>query len=194
PALTDVVILSNQGRIFVTGPDVVRSVTGEDVDMARLGGPGPHSRPSGGGRVGTASDAGGLARGPASAVRPGGHGSLQSRKVRPVAVRDEPLRLESGGRDGDGSLASFLPESPRRAYDVKPLIAKLLGEPGIELHPRWAPNVVTTLGRLAGRTVGVIANNPLRLGGGLDAMSAEKAARFLRVGDALGRPPVGGGG
>ena len=60
----------------------------------------------------------------------------------------------------------------------------------MELHPRWAPNVVTTLGRLAGRTVGVIANNPLRLGGCLDATSAEKAARFVRMCDAFGVPLV----
>jgi acetyl-CoA/propionyl-CoA carboxylase carboxyl transferase subunit len=73
---------------------------------------------------------------------------------------------------------------------VKPLVAKLLDEPGIELHPRWAPNVVTTLGRLAGRTVGVIANNPLRLGGCLDATSAEKAAAFVRMCDAFGVPLV----
>jgi acetyl-CoA/propionyl-CoA carboxylase carboxyl transferase subunit len=73
---------------------------------------------------------------------------------------------------------------------VKPVIAKLLDEPGIELHPRWAPNVVTALGRLAGRTVGVIANNPLRLGGCLDATSAEKAARFVRMCDAFGVPLV----
>ncbi len=99
-------------------------------------------------------------------------------------------RLESGGRDGTDSLASFLPESPRRAYDVKPLVAGLLDQPGIELHPRWAPNVVTTLGRLAGRTVGVIANNPMRLGGCLDATSAEKAARFVRMCDAFGVPLV----
>jgi acetyl-CoA/propionyl-CoA carboxylase carboxyl transferase subunit len=73
---------------------------------------------------------------------------------------------------------------------VHPLISGLLDEPGIELHPRWAPNIVTTLGRLAGRTVGVIANNPLRLGGCLDATSAEKAARFVRMCDAFGVPLV----
>jgi acetyl-CoA/propionyl-CoA carboxylase carboxyl transferase subunit len=87
-------------------------------------------------------------------------------------------------------LAALLPDSPRRAYDVHPLITGLLDEPGIELHPRWAPNVVTTLGRLAGRSVGVIANNPLRLGGCLDATSAEKAARFVRMCDAFGLPLV----
>ena len=89
-----------------------------------------------------------------------------------------------------GDLAALLPESRRRAYDVHPLLAGLLDEPGIELHPRWAPNVVTMLGRLAGRSVGVIANNPLRLGGCLDATSAEKAARFVRMCDAFGVPLI----
>ena len=90
----------------------------------------------------------------------------------------------------DTDLAALLPESPRRAYDVHPLISGLLDGPGVELHPRWAPNIVTTLGRLGGRTVGVIANNPLRLGGCLDSTSAEKAARFVRMCDAFGVPLV----
>jgi acetyl-CoA/propionyl-CoA carboxylase carboxyl transferase subunit len=190
PALTDVVILSDQGRIFVTGPDVVRSVTGEDVDMARLGGPEPHSRRSGVVHIVTASDEEALARAREIALLFGQQGAIDLGKVQLDTVQQETLRLESGGRDSADSLASFLPESPRRAYDVKPLVAMLLDEPGIELHPRWAPNVVTTLGRLAGRTVGVIANNPLRLGGCLDATSAEKAARFVRMCDAFGVPLV----
>ncbi len=61
---------------------------------------------------------------------------------------------------------------------------------GVELHERWAPNIVTTLGRLGGRTVGVIANNPLRLGGCLDSPSAEKASRFVRMCDAFGIPLI----
>ncbi len=190
PALTDVVILSDHGRIFVTGPDVVRSVTGEDVDMARLGGPEPHSRRSGVVHVVTSSDDEALARARELALLLGQQGEVELGKVQLDTVQQETRQLESGGRDGADSLASFLPESPRRAYDVKPLIAKLLDEPGIELHPRWAPSVVTTLGRLAGRTVGVIANNPLRLGGCLDATSAEKAARFVRMCDAFGVPLV----
>ena len=97
-------------------------------------------------------------------------------------------QAETGVPDTD--LGALLPESPKRAYDVHPLIGALLDGPGIELHPRWAPNVVTSLGRLAGRTVGVIANNPLRLGGCLDATSAEKAARFVRMCDAFGVPLV----
>ena len=83
-----------------------------------------------------------------------------------------------------------MPAEANRAYDVKPVVKALLDEPGVELHAKWAPNVVTTLGRFAGRTVGVIANNPLRLGGCLDASSAEKAARFVRMCDSLGVPLV----
>jgi acetyl-CoA/propionyl-CoA carboxylase carboxyl transferase subunit len=190
PALTDLVILSEQGRIFVTGPDVVRSVTGEDVDMARLGGPEPHSRRSGVVHVVAPSDAEALARARDLATLLSRQGSIDLRTVQLDTVTDETLRLESRGCDSLPDLASFLPDSPRRAYDVKPLIGALLDAPGIELHPRWAPNVVTQLGRLAGRTVGVIANNPLRLGGCLDATSAEKAARFVRMCDAFGVPLV----
>jgi acetyl-CoA/propionyl-CoA carboxylase carboxyl transferase subunit len=175
PALTDVVILSEQGRIFVTGPDVVRSVTGEDVDMARLGGPEPHSRRSGVVHVVAPSDADAVERARELALLLGDQGRID---------------LSAAAPDGAPDLGSFLPESARRAYDVKPVIAALLDGPGIELHPRWAPNVVTHLGRLAGRTVGVVANNPLRLGGCLDATSAEKAARFVRMCDAFGVPLV----
>jgi acetyl-CoA/propionyl-CoA carboxylase carboxyl transferase subunit len=136
------------------------------------------------------SDADAIARARELAVLLGRQGDIDPRAVQLDTVSDETRRLESGDRDTEPGLASFLPESPRRAYDVKPLIGALLDGPGIELHPRWAPNVVTLLGRLAGRTVGVVANNPLRLGGCLDATSAEKAARFVRMCDAFGVPLV----
>jgi acetyl-CoA/propionyl-CoA carboxylase carboxyl transferase subunit len=173
PALTDIVILSSgHGRIFVTGPDVVRSVTGEDVDMARLGGPEPHSRRSG--VVHLVADDDEAALGYARTL---------------VALLSEQGKISPesvAGRD----LSGVLPESARRAYDVHGVTSRLLDEPGIELHPKWAPNIVTILGRLAGRTVGVIANNPMRLGGCLDSSSAEKAARFVRFCDAFGVPLV----
>ncbi len=175
PALTDLVILSDQGRIFVTGPDVVRSVTGEDVDMERLGGPEPHSRRSGVVHVVSPSDADALSKARELALLLG--------RQRGAAGTDETALA-------DADLESLLPDSPRRAYDVHPLVRGVLDEPGVELHPRWAPNVVTVLGRLGGRTVGVVANNPLRLGGCLDATSAEKAARFVRMCDAFGVPLV----
>ena len=176
PALTDLVILSDQGRIFVTGPDVVRSVTGEDVDMERLGGPEPHSRRSGVVHVVTSTDAEAFSKARQLAL-------LLGHQEQGAGAGDEAALT-------DTDLAALLPESPRRAYDVHPLISGLLDEPGVELHPRWAPNIVTMLGRLGGRTVGVVANNPLRLGGCLDATSAEKAARFVRMCDAFGVPLV----
>jgi len=174
PALTDIVILSDHARIFVTGPDVVRSVTGEDVDMARLGGPEPHSRRSGVVHL-VATDADALSQARRLALLLGEQGTVDVDLI--------------AGQEG-AELDQLLPESRRRAYDVHPLLAGLLDAPGIELHPRWAPNVVTMLGRMGGRTVGIVANNPLRLGGCLDATSAEKAARFVRMCDAFGVPLV----
>ncbi len=173
PALTDVVIMGPDGRVFVTGPEVVRSVTGENVDMARLGGPEPHGRRSGVVHITTTSEEQALDRARELA-------SLLGRQGR-IVPADVPA---------SDDLARFLPEQVNRAYDVKPLVKAFLDEPGIELHAKWAPNVVTTLGRFGGRTVGVIANNPMRLGGCLDSTSAEKAARFVRMCDALGVPLV----
>jgi acetyl-CoA/propionyl-CoA carboxylase carboxyl transferase subunit len=161
---------------------VVRSVTGEQVDMERLGGPEPHGRRSGVVHVTTKDEASALATARQLASLLGHQGRLS-----PVDVA------------GETDLGALLPPETNRAYDVKPLVRALLDEPGpesgaadgiVELHAKWAPNIVTTLGRFAGRTVGVIANNPLRLGGCLDASSAEKAARFVRMCDSLGVPLV----
>ncbi len=173
PALTDVVVLGPEGRIFVTGPDVVRSVTGEDVDMARLGGPEPHGRRSGVVHILTDSEQEALERARDTASLLGAQGRLDLDSVE------------------DRDLSDALPDSAKRAYDVHPLVDEVLDEgTTLELHARWAPNIVTALGRMGGRTVGVIANNPLRLGGCLDSMSAEKAARFVRMCDAFGVPLV----
>ncbi len=172
PALTDVVVLGPSGRIFVTGPDVVRSVTGEDVDALRLGGPEPHGRRSGVVHVVAETDDEAYARGRQLAVLLGAPAEFAREGV------------------ADRDLGQALPAEPRRAYDVHALVAGVLDAPGLELHPRWAPNLITTLGRLGGRTVGVVANNPMRLGGCLDASSAEKGARFVRMCDAFGIPLV----
>jgi acetyl-CoA/propionyl-CoA carboxylase carboxyl transferase subunit len=178
PALTDFVISTGDGRIFVTGPDVVRSVTGEDVTMEQLGGPEPHSKRSGVVHLVASTEA----------------RAVSYARQLTVLLCDQGSVTEPGATDAEAvagaRLAGLLPESPRRAYDVRPLVATVLDEPGVELHPRWAPNIVTVLGRLGGRTVGVVANNPLRMGGCLDATSAEKAARFVRMCDAFGVPLV----
>ncbi|MGH3506055.1 MAG: carboxyl transferase domain-containing protein [Nocardioidaceae bacterium] len=173
PALTDVVILGPEGRIFVTGPDVVRSVTGEDVDMLRLGGPEPHGRRSGVVHVLTESE---------------GHALGEARRL--VALLGDQREFDVQ-HITDRDLSDQMPESKKRAYDVHPFVGELLDhETMLELHQKWAPNIVTALGRFGGRTVGVIANNPLRLGGCLDSPSAEKAARFVRMCDAFGVPLV----
>ena len=173
PALTDLVIMGPAGRVFVTGPEVVRSVTGENVDMESLGGPDTHGRRSGVVHVVADSE-------PAALHTARIAVDLLARQGTFAPVEDE----------ADVDLGALLPEQRNRAYDVKPVIAGLLDGPGLELHPRFAPNIVTTLGRLAGRSVGVIANNPLRLGGCLDSASAEKSARFVRMCDAFGIPLV----
>jgi acetyl-CoA/propionyl-CoA carboxylase carboxyl transferase subunit len=172
PALTDIVVLGPDGRVFVTGPDVVRSVTGEHVDALRLGGPEPHGRRSGVVHVVTSTTEEAYQQGRRVVTLLGDQG-----QVDPAAIVDR-----------DPSV--HMPDSSNRAYDVHPIIADLLDDEPLELHPRWAPNIVTALGRLGGGTVGVIANNPLRLGGCLDSVSAEKAARFVRMCDAFGVPLV----
>ena len=173
PALTDIVILGPEGRIFVTGPDVVRSVTGEDVDMLRLGGPEPHGRRSGVVHVVSLTEEQAMADTRNITDLLGNQGMLETTKITDI------------------DMGALLPEQNNRAYDAHPIVDSVIDAgTGIELHPRWAPNIITTLGRFGGRTVGVIANNPLRLGGCLDATSAEKSARFVRMCDALGVPMI----
>ncbi len=173
PALTDMIIMAPAGRVFITGPDVVKSVTGEQIDMEGLGGPEPHSRRSGVAHV--------IATSEDDAYR-------RARTLVTYFTRPGLLDLDRA-RDGE-DLRQYLPASARRAYDVRPLIRAILdsdGDAGFdELQARWAPNIVVGLGRLAGRSIGVIASNPIRKGGCLDSLSAEKASRFVRMCDALG--------
>ena len=174
PALTDIVIMSTDGRVFVTGPDVVRSVTGENVDMESLGGSDTHGRRSGVVHITTETEAGAFDA---------------ARAATTLLADQQSFDLSLTGPDTD--LSRLLPANPKRAYDVHPLVNGVLDDGSlVELQARWAPNIVTGLGRLTGRTVGVIANNPMRLGGCLDSPSAEKAARFVRMCDAFGVPLV----
>jgi acetyl-CoA/propionyl-CoA carboxylase carboxyl transferase subunit len=179
PALTDIVIMAPEGRIFVTGPDVVRSVTGEQVDMATLGGPETHGKKSGVTHIVANDEADALHRG---------------RRLVSMFAEQGEFDLVAA-EHGDVDLKAMMPESAKRAYDVKPIIHELLdnvdGESSFEeLQGGYARSIVTGIGRLAGRTVGVLANNPIRLGGCLNSESAEKAARFVRLCDAFGIPLV----
>jgi acetyl-CoA/propionyl-CoA carboxylase carboxyl transferase subunit len=178
PALTDLVIMSDGGRVFVTGPDVVRAVTGERIDMNGLGGPEAHGR-----RSGVAH----LVAGPEEAA------FLRAREV--VTLFAKPGRFDLDSVQDESDLRALLPGSPRRAYDVRPLVKAILdvsegGSRFLELQEKWAPNIIVGFGRICGHTVGVVANNPLRKGGCLDSLSAEKASRFVRMCDAFGIPLV----
>jgi acetyl-CoA/propionyl-CoA carboxylase carboxyl transferase subunit len=178
PALTDIVIMSPAGRVFVTGPDVVRSVTGEQIDQEGLGGADAHGKKSGVVHV--------LAESEADAF-------VRARRLTGLLAR--PGLFDLHAVRGEKDLGAMLPEQPQRAYDIKPVLREILDQPGAdgvsvfeELQAKWAPNVVIGLGRLGGRTVGVIANNPIRKGGCLDSLSAEKASRFVRMCDSFGVP------
>jgi acetyl-CoA/propionyl-CoA carboxylase carboxyl transferase subunit len=177
PALTDLIIMAPAARVFITGPDVVKSVTGEQIDMEGLGGPETHSRRSGVAHMAAASESDAYVR---------------ARRLATYFTRPGLMELD-GLHDGP-DLRALLPASPRRAYDVRPLVRTILDsedEHGAgldELQAKWAPNIVIGLGRLAGRAIGVVANNPIRKGGCLDSLSAEKASRFVRMCDSLGVP------
>ncbi|BCB74372.1 acyl-CoA carboxylase subunit beta [Phytohabitans flavus] len=178
PALTDVVIMSEAGRMFVTGPDVVKTVTGEQIDMAALGGVEAHGRKSGVAHMVVNTEA---------------EAYVKARRITELFARPGAFNLSSVQEERD--LRALLPESSRRAYDVRGLVRAVLdaevdAAPFEEFQPRWAANVVIGLGRLAGRAVGVIANNPSRKGGCLDSLSAEKASRFVRMCDSQGIPLV----
>ena len=177
PALTDVVIMAPSGRVFVTGPGVVRSVTGEQIDQEGLGGGEAHGKKSGVVHV--------IADDESDAY-------LRARRLTGLFARPGLFDLHSVRDEQD--LRALLPDRPQRAYDIKPVIRGILdtdpdGSTAFEeLQAKWAPNIVIGLGRLGRRTVGVIANNPLRKGGCLDSLSAEKAARFVRMCDSFGVP------
>ena len=173
PALTDVVVLAPEGRIFVTGPDVVKSVTGDVVDMALLGGPEAHSKNSGVAHVIAPTE------------------EIAYREIQDLVS----LFADQGHFDvslEDSDLSVHVPAVTKRAYEVHPLIDAILDRDGakLELLPVWAANMTTVLGRLGGATVGVLASNPAHIAGALDAAAGEKAARFVRTCDAFGIPLI----
>ena len=174
PALTDFVISGPEGRIFVTGPDIVRRVTGEDVDALALGGPLVHSRMSGVVHSAEESDAAAL------------------RYARSLLGLFAVRQVEATELGTDERLLRVLPASGRSVYDVHEVIGLVLDSqtPRVELHQWWARNVVTMYGRINGMTVGVLANNPLHLAGCLDCAASEKAAAFIQKSAALGIPLI----
>ncbi len=173
PALTDVIVMGPAGRVFVTGPDVVRRVTGEDVTAERLGGPDTHTTRSGVAHLEAPTDDEAL---------------YTARRL--VSLLGAQGRVDPTAVDGPDP-APLVPGESRASYDVRPVVRAVLDAGTVlELQPHWARNAVTALGRLGGRTVGVVANDPQTLAGCLDADTGDKTGRFVQWCDAMGVPLV----
>ncbi len=175
PALTDFVVMTEDARMFLTGPKVVQEAMGETISMEDLGGPKLH------GRSGVCNIEAGDVEDAIAKTR---HllGLLPQSIGTPPAPR-EPLAAD--GRDP--GLA--VPVEQRKVYDVRDVARSILDEGSfLELSGRWAPNMVTGVARLEGRSVGLIANQPRAMGGVIDAAASEKAALFVSACDRFRLP------
>jgi len=180
PAITDFVIMTKgTGEMFITGPDVVRAVTGEEVSMEALGGAETHASVSGVSHFTAETDRDAIAL----ARRILGYLPLNNLEDPPTAPATEPSHSAAA------ELARVVPEAANMEYDVHAVVERVV-DPGsfLEVQPAWAPNIVVAFARLDGRPVGVVANNPQRLAGTLDINASSKAARFVRFCDAFNLP------
>jgi len=182
PAMTDFIFMvKDSSYMFVTGPEVVKTVTHEEVTAEELGGASTHTGKSGVADLAFDNDVEALLM-----LRRFFNYLPQNNRdgvpTRPSG--DAPERL-------DFSLDTLVPENPNKPYDIKELILKTVDDGDFfELQPDYAKNIVIGMARLAGRTVGIVANNPLVLAGCLDIKSSIKAARFVRFCDAFNIPVV----
>jgi propionyl-CoA carboxylase beta chain len=182
PAITDFVFMvQDTSHMFITGPDVIKTVTGEDVTMEALGGAMSHASRSGVAHFAVADEetclqdiAYLLSFLPANNLEEPPH----------LATDDDPDRLVD-------ELDTFMPDSANVPYDVRDIVRLVVDEGEfLEVHEHYAQNIVVGLARLDGRTIGVVGNQPSHLAGVLDIDSSEKAARFVRFCDAFNVPIV----
>jgi propionyl-CoA carboxylase beta chain len=182
PALTDfTVMVKETSNMFITGPDVIKTVTGEDVGMEELGGAFTHNTKSGNSHYMADSEADAIDYVKALLSY------LPSNNMdgSPVLPATETLAKSAS----DIALNTLIPDSPNQPYDMKVLIESLVDEGEfLEVHALYAPNIVVGFARIEGQSVGIIANQPSQLAGTLDINSSEKAARFLRFCDAFNIP------
>ena len=177
PALTDFVVMTGESAMFLTGPGIVNEVTGESVDAAGLGGPKVHEK-NGVCQFVTENDV------------------EATRLVRDLLAHlpqkaGDDLPHAAPADPKKSNPAAVVPAAARKVYDVRGVIETLVdGGSHLEVSERWARNMVTTLARIDGRPVGVIANQPWYLGGVIDAAAAQKAAKFVRTCNAFGLPLV----
>jgi len=182
PAITDFVFMvENTSYMFITGPDVIKTVTHEDVTKEKLGGPMTHNSISGCGHFMAPDDAACLRM-----IR-------ELLSFLPQNNKDDaPRKLTSDPIDrADAALDSIVPAESNQPYDMKDVIQKVVDEGWFfEVHEHWAKNMVVGFARLDGRPVGIVANNPAFLAGCLDIDSSTKGARFVRFCDAFNIPIV----
>ena len=184
PALTDFVIMVDQtSQMFITGPDVIKTVTGEDVSMEDLGGGRAHNTKSGNAHYLAADEEDAI-----SFVRTL-IGFLPQNNLEDPPIFGVENGLEP--HDGDHDLDTLIPDSPNQPYDMHEVISRVLDDGDfLEIHALFAPNIVIGFGRIDGRSVGVVANQPLHFAGCLDIDASEKAARFVRTCDAFNIPVI----
>ena len=177
PALTDFVVMTDAATMFLTGPAVVREVTGQATSGRELGGPEVHDR-NGVSHFAVQTDVDSI-----FLVRE----LLGYLPQNAWAAAPATAPVEPGGPDPGG----VVPIDPRRAYDTREAIRGIVdGGSLLEVSPRWAQNLVTAFARIEGRAVGVVANQPKHLGGVIDAEASQKGGRFVRTCNAFGIPLV----
>lgn len=182
PAMTDFIFMINKSSyMFVTGPDVVKTVTHEEVTAEELGGANTHTSKSGVADLAFANDVEALTmlRRFINFLPP------NNQETPPVWPTNDPAdRVEK-------SLDSLIPRDPNKPYDMKELIHKVVDEYDFfELQPNYAGNIIIGFARMQGSTVGIVANQPMVLAGCLDMDSARKAGRFVRFCDAFNIPII----
>src|SRR5205809_5663383 len=182
PAMTDFVLMvEGSSYMFITGPDVVKTVTGEEVTFEELGGADAHATKSGVAHLTAADEEAALED--ARLLL-----SYLPQNNREPGPRDEPA--DPIDREAP-ELDELVPDEPTKPYDIKRAIESVADEGSfLELQPRYAENIVTGFARLGGSSVGIVANQPHSLAGVLDIDSASKAARFVRTCDAFNVPLV----
>ena len=180
PAMTDfIMMVKDSSYMFVTGPDVVKTVTQEEVTQEELGGAMTHSGRSGVSDLAFENDLEALTQ----VRRLFGFLPLSNREKPPRRpCHDDPERVEM-------SLDTLVPADPQKPYDMRELIEKVVDDNDFfELQPDFAGNIVIGFGRIDGSTVGIVANQPMVLAGCLDIDSSRKAARFVRFCDCFNSP------
>jgi propionyl-CoA carboxylase beta chain len=182
PALTDFIVMADgTSQMFITGPDVIKSVTGETVTFEELGGGQTHNVKSGVAHY--------LASDEDDAIEFVKHllEFLPQNNLSDPPVWEHAIDLEV--TDADLELDAIVPDSDNQPYDMKNVFETVLDEGAfLEIQPLFAPNVVVGFGHVEGQAVGVVANQPLAMAGTLDINAAEKAARFVRTCDAFNIP------